>query len=114
MAPDEKFSTSPVLTSAKLMYGPISNEKMVSAHFHSAFSADIRRRLNEGVALPFGDNGNRTLCHQATHDQFVILYTLKQRVLLIHHYARFAGHPDKKTCTSLFVNDVSTALAVEY
>lgn len=56
MAPDKLVSTLPVPMSADLMFGPISIKKMIPSQYHDASYVDIRRWLNEGVALLFGDN----------------------------------------------------------
>lgn len=45
------------------------------------------------MVLPFGDNVNGMLCRKVTHNQIVILHTLKQRVLHILRCTLVAGHP---------------------
>ena len=84
---DELFATLPSPVPSDPIFEPISVEELATAQFTDAFCVDIRRRLNEGVALPFGFNEDGLLCRQVTHEQIVIPHSLKQRVLHINHYS---------------------------
>lgn len=111
---DELFAALPDPTPEDPLFRPISMEELAVAQFHDAFCVDIRRRLNEGVVLAFGENENGLLCRKVSHDQIVIPHALKQRVLHIHHYARLAGHPGgRKLYQSIRKDMYWPALAVD-
>ena len=90
---DQLFATLPDPTPSDPMFEPISIEELATAQLSDAFCVQIRRRLNEGVVLPFGENEDGLLCRKVSHEQIVIPHALKQRVLHIHHYSRLEGHP---------------------
>lgn len=88
---------------------------MATARLHIAFCEDIRRRPDEGVALPFGDNANGISCRQVAYSQFFIPHTLKRLVRHIHRYARLAGHPRRRNLSQSLRKDLLWhALAVEF
>ena len=111
---DELFATLPSPVPSDPTFEPISVEELATAQFTDAFCVDIRRRLNEGVVLPFGFNEDGLLCRQVTHEQIVIPHSLKQRVLHINHYSRLAGHPGGRKLYQVIRKDMYwPALAID-
>ena len=111
---DQLFAILPDPTPSDPMFEPISMEELATAQLSDAFCVQIRRRLNEGVVLPFGENDDGVLCRKVSHEQIVIPHSLKQRVLHIHHYSRLAGHPDgRKLYQSIRKDLYWPALAVD-
>lgn len=78
MTPDKLLATLPALTSADLMFKPILDKAMATAQLHGAFCINIRRHLNDGVVIQYGDNRDRIWYRQVTQDQNVIPYALKK------------------------------------
>ena len=77
-----------------LNFNQITLEELVVAQHNDAFCAEISRRLNEGVKMPFAEDDNGLLVRTANSDhQIVIPHSLKQRVLTLNHYPLLAGHP---------------------
>lgn len=72
MAPDKLYPTDPVLTAVDTMFEPITDEEMSIAQFHNALCVYIRRRFNDGVAIPLGDNKDGFLCRHVTQYKIVI------------------------------------------
>ena len=111
---DQLFATLPSPTPTDPVFQPITDEELVTAQLTDDFCVSVRRRLNEGVALPFGYNDNGILCRQASHEQIVIPQSLKQRVLHINHYSRLAGHPGGRKMYQAISKDMYwPALAVD-
>ncbi len=90
---DAVFATLPEPKKTDPLFSPITHEELVTAQLSDPFCTDVRRKLNEGVVLPFGFSEDGLLCRQVSHEQIVVPHILKARVLHIHHYARLAGHP---------------------
>ena len=91
------FATIPEIIPSDPIFEPISDEELSTAQLSDDFCSDIRRRLNGGVAVPFGFNDRGLLCRKTeAQDQIVIPHALKARVLHINHYSRLAGHPGGK------------------
>ena len=69
---DQVFATLPDPTPSDPMFEPISIEELTTAQLNDAFCVQIRRRLNEGVLLPFGENDDGVLCRKVSHEQIFI------------------------------------------
>ena len=96
------------------IFEPITTEELLTSQLSDAFCVSVRRRLNEGVVLPFGFNDESVLCRYVSHEQIVIPQALKERVLHIHHYSRLAGHPGgRKLYQSIRKDMYWPALAVD-
>ena len=97
METDTVYAALPDPTPSNPIFDPINTEELLTSQLLDAFCVSVRRRLNEGVTLPYGFKDDGILCRYVSHEQIVIPQALKERVLHIHHYSRLTGHPgDRK------------------
>lgn len=91
-------------------------KKLVSAHSHDPLCVDIHHLLSQRVVLLFAKFENELLFRKVLHYQIGlphVYYSLKQRVLHIHHFTCLAGHyGDWKLYRSIYNYMYWPALAV--
>ena len=90
---DAVIATIPVPQRTDPIFTPISQDELVKAQLADPFCVEIRRKLIDGIVVPFELHDDAILCRQVSHEQIVIPHSLKARVLHIHHYSGQAEHP---------------------